>query len=696
MPFIRYLFFFIIISQIGSCSKSALRNPAANVINSDSEQQVVNNLGNFACNGFEDTKKFKDSELSRCEVPYTDPENLENKVKNFYTLKLKGKSFPEITYAQGYLLAEQIEQGSLVEALNNLKGATASLSKPAQAAFEGMNRCILKNMKKSLTTEFNQGIEGLYAGYKKAFEDNKQTPKYTLDDLYKANYLIELGNIAGGIIYEAKKSKIKTGAKLIFKCGIYITSKVVDELFSHIVDKGILKDKFACTGAVSPNNFSKPGEGLIHARNLEQTSMINSWNNSPVIYIVDEGEKYNKYVAFGTAGLIFPGGISGFNDHGISVSLHQMNTAEYKFDHAEESAYLMPFLQQRILREARNIDDARKIIEKSKVFSSWSILISDANKNEVASFEIGAKKFVEARRYKDTPMGQSNHFVHPDMQKYHFHNRYSNYLETTGRLSYITEKLNTSKGKIDVNWMMKELASHIDPYEKRYLIFGRSIARTSNIMSSIVLPSKKEAWVTSGDMLPAIHGVYLGFKANFNDMTLTPIGMKQVQSMPERLESYIHYVNAYKIFQSSDYQATLEELNKVSQKVYDPHVEYLRGRLMISIGEYQKAFELFENLQNSEPLFHPYTKGRILIYKNYAKMMTGKNIDGYDIHELKNFEKTLEILLAQQTPDKNLFPYFAKNTHGKFDLEVKLKITQNLIKGKKNFKVDSPDISSVD
>lgn len=677
-----------------SCSNPALRGLAQVENSPNLDHQTVQTGEPFVCDVAK-SKSYNKSSLKVCEIPGVNPNDPK---KEIYVLKLQGDSFQEIAHDQGYLLAEQIEDGSLQEALSNLEAATKSLSPTAKFVFEGLNKCIIKKIKKSVTNEFKEGIHGLYSGYEKYKNKEKQPLKFSVEQLEKANYIIELGNIAAGVLYEVKENKIKAAVKLFLQCGVVLTSSVFEELFSKIVDKGILKDKFACTGLVSPANRNVEGVGLIHARNLEQTSMINSWNKSPVVYIVNEGSKYKSYVAFGTAGLIFPGGISGFNEEGLSVSLHQMNTAEYVFSHDADSATIMPFLQQRILREAKNIDEAKAIIAKAKVYSSWTILVSDAKTNEVASFEIGAKKFAQARVWKDEPMGQSNHFIHNQMQKHHFHNRYSNYLETRGRLKYASDIFSKNENNINIDWTMIKLASHIDPYEDRHLIFGRSFARVSNIMSSIVAPSIKELWMTSGDRLPAIHGVYAGFRADFSALELTPIGTKYVISTEENLTGYYHYVEAYKEMQVSNYEKAYKHLKTISEKNPDPHVEYLKNRLLITLGNFVEADAGFSALKVSPQYqqLHPYTKGRIELYRSYAKLKSGLALDEQDKASLNNFKKVLIQLLDNKSPDAILYPMVDNYVHAKFDLKTKLKLVKGLLSGSKKLKIDKPDLSSVD
>ena len=99
----------------------------------------------------------------------------------------------------------------------------------------------------------------------------------------------------------------------------------------------------------------------------------------------------HRYVAFGTAGLIYPGGISGLNDAGIAVSLHQLSTIHYRtrFDAGEVD--IAPFVQQRVLREAGSLEHAVEIVRSVQPFSAWVIFCSDAVAGRTQRIELTAR-----------------------------------------------------------------------------------------------------------------------------------------------------------------------------------------------------------------------------------------------------------------------------------------------------------------
>ena len=116
-----------------------------------------------------------------------------------------------------------------------------------------------------------------------------------------------------------------------------------------------------------------------HARNLDAD--LYNWNVATTLFLIDETDNHpgwHRYVAFGTAGLIYPGGISGLNDAGIAVSLHQLSTTHYRTHVGTGVADIAPIIQQRVLREAGTLEQAVEIIRSVQPFSAWVIFCSDA------------------------------------------------------------------------------------------------------------------------------------------------------------------------------------------------------------------------------------------------------------------------------------------------------------------------------
>ena len=568
----------------------------------------------FAELSCEKTATFRESELQTCRSNNTSEDKIQNKL--FYAISLKAKDFKSVSYDHGYLMAEMIEQGSLVEALNNLEKVKKTLTPVAKSAMEGALNCVMKKLEKGLSQEFLDGVQGLYEGYKAKLGDKA---KYTEKEFKLANFSIEVGNILYGLVHQSKVRVIPAVLSTFWTCGGHITKKVVGELKDMLIDKGGLKEKFACTGIITPSNTERE-ERFIHGRNLEQTSMMNTWNKYPTFFLMKEGDKQG-FTGFGTAGLIFSGGISGMNESGLTVSLHQLNTMNTDYKLKKHTADMAPFLQQRVLRDATNIDEALKIIKKTEHISAWIILIGDSKTNESASIELHPKGAVIARSAKNAPLAQSNHYVHEAFFKKHFQSRYSNYFESTMRLTTANKLANDPTTHKDVSWLINSLGNHYDGYDNKDRLFGRSVARPSNIMSSIVDPEVGQIWMTIGDRPHSLQSTYAGFQIDFKNTKLSLLENpeKTITSLDSNyMKATDTYVLGYLLNANGNPDGAYEKVVAVSQMIDDPLLWYIKAKFELKKKEYKKSLTSWEHVLEDNSI-DAFLRARAIIYSEIAK-----------------------------------------------------------------------------
>lgn len=568
---------------------------------------------------------FKSNSLKTCHIKTVDSGK-----KSFHLLQLKGNEI-ENSYAQGYLLASEIEDGTINDMLREINDLTASNPKMAWL-LNSIKDCYVGRMKRSVSDQFMEQIHQLSQGYQDGIKKLGRKPKFNDTDFVIAVLGIDLGNIVGGLAHELEENPVKGAADLIGACGLKITKAAVIELFDGYHEKNPTEDhKMGCVGVAS-SAVGTIDHKLIHGRNFDQTPLISTWSKHPVMYLVDE-PGFHKYMGTGTAGLIFPAGISGMNDQGLSVSLHQMNTTRFDSLHRNKKAMIMPYLQQIIIKKAKSIDEAYKIIQDSEVFASWTVFISDAKTNELASIEISPNKKVIARRNINSFMGQSNHFINADMQKQHYHDSYNNLLETHSRLNITEKALKNQFSAIDLDWMMNHLSLHEDFYEGSRS-FGRTPVKVSNIMSTIAIPADATYWMTIGDRRPASHSTYFGAKADWLSGQLIPIGSTkthQFRNTPEYEKSFDRYVEAYLNNNKGDYLTAIQNLKEAislsnQDGKNDFTYRYNLARLLQMTEQYNDAFGIFLDLWKNKEQNHIYQQALISMHlARTAELLSNEN-----------------------------------------------------------------------
>jgi len=503
---------------------------------------------------------------------------LELRGQPFYLLKQRG-AYADIIYDHGRLLAQEIEDGAFPEIIDTIARGINQGSGLLRRISAAVYRCYSDRVLANVSAEFQQAIEGLADGY----IDGLANPRFTRLNVRDALIAIEVGNLVEGLgrILQIRGVRALQLASLLPPILHYLddedakaylqraeqepeVQRAVADALTGMTGPNSRID-FACTGFSVPAAMTHDGRH-IHARNLDAD--LYNWNKAPVLFLIDEtaGQAgWHKYAAFGTAGLIYPGGISGLNDAGIGVALHQMSTTEYDSDFLFGRGDIAPFVQQRILREAATLDEAADLVRDSKHFAAWTIFCSDARSGRCRRIEVTGER-VRVGPVESGPVAQSNHFFHPDLVERHFDEddahftpSFAKWLDTRARFDSTQDALNREKGKarIDVQWAIERQSSSLDwpldqlrrAQDKAMPIFSgeRAFVRVPRKvygqLGSIVVgdPQRRagrdEVWMTSGDVLPTPHSSFIGWQVDWPGFALAPVAQEPLRRTRQYLDS---------------------------------------------------------------------------------------------------------------------------------------------------------------
>ena len=333
-------------------------------------------------------------------------------------------------------------------------------------------------------------------------------------------------------------------------------------------DKGL-----GCTAFAIPARNDKgivlSSEGLLVGRTLD-AELMRSWNKVPTLFVMhekgqdDQGRPYLPYVATGAAGLLYPGGISGYNTEGITVTLHEMYPSDAILrvpDDQPRKAALAPVIQQTILREARSIDDALKIANRYQAIATWTILIAEAKTGKAAAIEItmGGAKLV--RQAQHQPIAQTNHVFDKEQQAYAFFPNYNKHDETHTRMATLEKAFarlqdRASRGHpFDAAQAITQLADHED-INGRFQPFGTTAVKAYDVMSTVMLPQAHKIYMSVGDFAPSARATFLGFQLDDNLQPVATLGTLRDQTLAGTsgvLQSLGDYVQARLAYELRDY-----------------------------------------------------------------------------------------------------------------------------------------------
>ncbi len=582
----------------------------------------------------------------------------EKGLKNFHVLKLNG-SFQEISHDHFYLMAPEVSTGVVAGVLERLNGASESVTGFKRQILGQLLECFSKNLTNSVTIEFLEGLQESAKGYFYRYQELGLEPVFTVEDIILAGLSTEMGNLFDGIKERFESDKLGAANEVLNQCGINVPAVVLTGILGSILVLGP-KFKGGCLGFVVPKEMSESELGLIHARNFD-SDFIRFWNHHPVLVLVEE-PGHLKYMATGSAGVIFPAGISGVNEAGISVSLHQMSTTKVNLSIQDRNGFIAPFLQQVVLREARSIDEAINIVKNAGRFASWTILISDAKTGESASIEFSGERVQVSQREKQKPLGQTNHFLGSQMQDQFFYYSVPKFFETHSRMEVISKAFYQMKTPVHLEWAIDQLASHED-YYAGLKSFGRTAVKAYNVMSTISLPEKNQMWFTVGEKNPAAHSTFVGVQVDWNNLNFELIGSKRTrayENKPNWEESLSHFINARELYHLNKPFDALKELEQAQQLamkdgIYEIPYHFMTARVWQSVGgdfmAHDKLFEIWNNHRDALKTYMKY----------WVPYLIARNIEvsdlRYDFKLRKDRDSLLEIAQKEARKLKQEFQH---------------------------------------
>ena len=541
----------------------------------------------------------------KCELKGTFNKNkhyecqFEEQGRNVQFLELFG-DMKETAYAHGYFLADDIRNGALKGVIEKKDRLLAKLNPSELKQYLMISKCVFRNYKSSVSDDFINMSYAMAKGLHK-----RGVTEFSKRDVLEANMMVELSIYFDGLEYLMDTNPSLAKKKLLMSCPMTLAFSGIKGLLKKVT--GVFKElKFGCTGIAASGDYTTNKE-LILSRNFD-TGLLGSFEKYPVI-IVHHPKNGYSYVGMGSAGLHFPGGISGFNEKGITVSLHELQTTKYRTSYFKEdqeeiddifrqnrdvvTADIAPYMLNKLLMKAGTMKEAIKFIKERGHFGAWTVFIGDSKTGEIASVEFSGNKVRVARKVKNSGMAQSNHFIHKDIKKYAFEYSYNKSLETRSRFDHVTKRLNQDRGEIDSQWMINMLSGHVDHFVGKRS-FGRTTTKVYTSQSHIMLPKSSEFWFSLGEVYPTTSSTFVGFNIDFSKknrpfftfLNKTKAQTKELEEDLNWSKSLGHYVQAYLYTHTNEVDKSINELDqaiKLAEMDNIIEVPYyqIRGRFLI-------------------------------------------------------------------------------------------------------------------
>jgi hypothetical protein len=244
--------------------------------------------------------------------------------------------------------------------------------------------------------------------------------------------------------------------------------------------------KFGCS------SFIHSGDHFLHGRNLDFPG-VGYWDRFPVIQATWPA-KGLRYVGFTSAGVPI-GGITGINEAQISVSLHQ------HYCRKTSLKGVLPFvIAERILMEARSLDDALGILRSSQVATSWAFIVTDGKKRDGFVYE--CHPYAAGIRFlaeHEGLLAHANYFQTGECQPAEYATTARMNWDNYWRKTRLENLVRAAGHAMTPAQACQIISDHFDPYWGVEKIVNRTVSQLYNIQSLVLDPEKMRVWIAEGD-----------------------------------------------------------------------------------------------------------------------------------------------------------------------------------------------------
>lgn len=566
-----------------------------------------------------------------CQAPGT--------TKSVHVLDLQG-GFSETAYFHGYFLKKEIESGVLKGVQVRTERAFSTLDPQSKEKIQLIKKCVIDNYRASVSEEFKSGLRNLHRGLIDAGSS------VAWKQFEESNYMVEFSIFADSMQRKMDENPRKGALKVFASCAPYFVGNTLKKPFK-ILAQGLRSLKMGCTG-ISASAASSLNGALVHGRNFD-TGLLGFYEPDQVI-VINRQKNGTTSVGIGSAGLHYAGGISGFNNHGLSVSLHELQTEGTQLRYENGSSDIAPYLLHSVLLQARDLNEAIHLIQTRKGFGAWTFFISDSKTDESASIELSGNTVVVARRTQNKFLGQSNHFLGPKTSDEGYEYSLNKTLETRARLTHVQRTLSEDFGQINTQWVINRLSGHTDELVGPRS-FGRTTTKLYTAATHVMLPGRQEWWMSVPETYPTNRSHFVGFRL-LPSGTAAPVeilGTTKAWEDPAKTawyDSMKYYVQAYltneqdhqtisgldrtlSLLETASATAALSDVYEFPYEFMWARIKVLRAAKNIMAGQREAAFidltqaqeRMTEITSRLGSNLHPYESFQIALWNFRAETL---------------------------------------------------------------------------
>lgn len=363
-----------------------------------------------------------------------------------------------------------------------------------------------------------------------------------------------------------------------------MTQRTQSNLFSNVT----MPHTFACSSFVTLRGGMKLG------RNFDFPG-VSFWDRYQVIQVT---KKTNciPHVDITTAGNPLSG-ISGINAEKIYVALHQ------HYHRAINFSGQLPFaIAEKILDEAKSLEDAKKILINQTTTSSWAFVVADGKSGSAFVCE----KTPKCLSFRDldpetSSLTHTNFYQSSVCREEEFATSERMNWDNFFRNERLKDLLADYQYTPSIEDCVNIVSNHYDPFYKHEAVAGRTIGVAHNVASYVVDMENFQLFLAEG-ACPVQLSHYQGydlaelFSGSTDKMSRSIAGYQfRDKKLKESRERYsISFVNSHNL----DFEAAKNELQKALEVQMNPSMTITLAQLMLKLGLYEESISALENSRN--------------------------------------------------------------------------------------------------
>jgi tetratricopeptide (TPR) repeat protein len=341
-----------------------------------------------------------------------------------------------------------------------------------------------------------------------------------------------------------------------------------------------------CTSAVAWGSATRDGK-LLHGRNFDYHG-VSSWPKHQAVLFHEPAEGL-RYVSVAAAGVGL-GGVTAMNEAGLSLTVHQHMFT----DRARLGGVPIGVLGDRVMREAKSLDDAERILSSTRPNGCWTYLVTDGPRREVLCHEENPDRHASIRKSASTgddTFGYANIYLDEELGSTEVNLYGSYWRHNQGRHRRANALLAEGRGQLDAEGIARILGHAGDPACR----VRDSIAMVMTVASVVFKPEDGVVWVGTGEA-PTSRGKLVPFSLGKQGHAPEHGALELRGRDSTRDRAFEHFRRAYVAYvDGQDLAAALAEARLAAElSPEDALFHALTGLFAIEAGDGDTALARFQ------------------------------------------------------------------------------------------------------